>query len=147
MHQPADQLVAVLGDIVATRLKLRGVLGVVTDGRMRDIVPCDEICSDGKFTLWSKALSTVGTSMEAKAWAVDVPVSVGPVQVNPGDILFADEGERGAVVIPKEKLKEVVNLLEVQKKEDDGLLEDVKKGMSMIDAIKLHPKHYSVQPH
>lgn len=147
MHQPADQLVAVLGDIVATRLKLRGILGAVTNGRTRDIVPCEELCSDGKFTLWAKALSTVGTSMEAKAWAVDVPVKVGGVHLNPGDILFADEGERGCVVIPKDKLKQVVELLEVQKKEDDGLLEDVKKGMSMIDAIKLHPKHYSVQPH
>jgi regulator of RNase E activity RraA len=136
-----------VGDIVATRLKLRGVVGAVAHGRVRDIVSCDEICADGKFTIWTRALTTLGTSMEAKPWAVDVPVKIGQVTVRQGDVMIADEGERGAVVIPREKLKEVVDLLEVQKKADDGLLEDVKNGMSLADAVKNWPKHYSVQPH
>jgi regulator of RNase E activity RraA len=147
MHQPPGQAAAVLGDIVATRLKLRGVLGAVTNGRVRDIVSCDDLCADGKFTLWSHALSTVGTSMESKPCAVDIPVTVGNVEIRPGDVLVADEGERGCVVIPQDKLSRCVELLETQKKADDGLLEDVKQGMSMAEAIKRHPDHYSVQPH
>ncbi|KAF2093261.1 RraA-like protein [Rhizodiscina lignyota] len=145
-HNPKDQLVALFGDIVATRLKTRGVLGAIANGRGRDFVSSDKVC-DENFTMWCKGLSTVGTSMEAKPWAVDVPVKIGKVEVNPGDIMVADEGERGIAVIPRDKLKKIVEMLAVQKKADDGLLNDVRNGQSMADAIKNWPEHYSVQPH
>lgn len=143
MQQPTEQVVALLGDIVATRYKLRGVKGVVIDGRSRDVVACGEICADGGFQVWSKAVSSVGTSLEAKPWAADVPLMVGKVKVKPGDILVADEGEKVVVAIPQEKLDEVLKLLSEQKEADDGLLKDVQGGMDFKTAVKRWPKHYS----
>ena len=64
MQQPHHQIAALLGDIVGTRYKARGVLGVVTDGRMRDVIGCEELCKQGNFTSWTKAYSCVGTSIE-----------------------------------------------------------------------------------
>lgn len=33
--------------------------------------------------VWARATSTVGTALETKAWAVDVPITVQGIQVSP----------------------------------------------------------------
>lgn len=144
-QQPSEQIVALLGDIVATRLKVRGVVGAVIDGRARDIVSCANLCKDGKFQVWSRALSSVGTSLEAKPWAVNVPLTIGGVEVKPGDILCADEGEQVMTVIPREKLKDVMALLPNFKAADDAILRDVQQGDDLAKSFKAHPDHYTNQ--
>lgn len=107
------------------------------------MVACGEICSDGSFQVWSKALSSVGTSMEAKPWAVDVPIVVSGFQIYPGDVLVADEGEGVMAVIPQGKLKKIAELLPMLKEADDGLLKDVQDGVDFATALRNHPNHYS----
>lgn len=143
LQQPAHQIAALLGDIVATRWKTRGIRAVVTDGRTRDVVGCSELCADNTFSCWAKANTSVGTSLEGKPWAVDVPLRVGEVVCKPGDLLVADEGEMVCVVIPREKLGEVMKLLPKHKEADDGLLGDVQGGMGFKEAIKRWPGHYT----
>ncbi|KAI6787725.1 hypothetical protein KC366_g18565 [Hortaea werneckii] len=98
LQQPPGQICAVCGDILATRLKVRGTGGIVADGRVRDVVALSELCrpssttattassnssGEGKggegrpFTVWSRGTSTVGTGLAAQAWCVDVPLSLG----------------------------------------------------------------------
>lgn len=55
--QSSHQTAAVLGDILATRYKLRGILGFVADAPIRDVVNCEELCQQGEFTAWTKSLS------------------------------------------------------------------------------------------
>jgi regulator of RNase E activity RraA len=142
LQQPAGQTVALIGDIVATRFKVRGVAGAIVDGRMRDVAGCGELCADGNFAVWSKALSTVGTSLEAKPWAVGVPVQVGGVEVRPGDFAVLDEAEKGIVIVPKEKLAEVAELLPRLKEADDAVLRDVQAGIGLKEAFQQHRGHY-----
>jgi regulator of RNase E activity RraA len=142
MQQPTDQTVAVLGDIVATRYKQRGVLAAVVDGRVRDNTSCGEICRDGSFQAWTKRLSSVGTSLQAKPWAVDVPVRIGIVEVKPGDIICLDEGEGVSCVIPREQLEEVVRMLPELKEADDAVLRDVQQGIGLKEAFEAQPGHY-----
>ncbi|RMY84887.1 hypothetical protein D0861_06740 [Hortaea werneckii] len=98
LQQPPGQICAVCGDMLATRLKVRGTRGIVADGRVRDVVALAELCrpssttatiassnSSGEgrsgaetpFTVWSRGTSTVGTGLAAQAWCVDVPLSLG----------------------------------------------------------------------
>jgi regulator of RNase E activity RraA len=142
LQQPSGQIVALLGDIIATRFKVRGIVGAVVDGRMRDTVGCGELCADGNFAVWSKGLSTVGTSLEAKPWAMDIPVQIGGVTVRPGDFAVLDEAEKGIVVIPKEKLAEVAELLPGLKEADDAVLRDVREGVDLKEAFQRHRGHY-----
>jgi regulator of RNase E activity RraA len=142
-QQPKGQISALLGDIMVTRLKVRGVLGAVVDGRTRDTDSCAAICEDGDFQVWSKGFSAAGPSLEAKPWAVDVPLQVGDVCVNPGDILCADEGDRAITVIPRELLQSVYAMLPILKAASNGVLEDVKNGMSLPEAVSQHPDFYS----
>lgn len=149
MQQPPSQIVGLVGDIVATRYKARGVQGCFVDGRVRDISGIAPICQSGKeaasgsFTCWSRALTSVGTSLQAKPWAVDAPVKIGAVEVSAGDIMVADEAEGACCVIPRDMLDEVMALLPGHKEADDGLLADVQGGMSFGEAIKRWPGHYS----
>lgn len=143
-QQGEDAVGALVGDIVATRLKVRGVLGVFADGHTRDIVGIAEVCEGASFQAWSKSLISAGTSTSDKPWAVDVPLKIGKVVVQPGDIICADEGEMVSCVIPRDKLDEVLELLPKQKEADNGLLKDVQEGMDFKEAIKRHPDHYSV---
>jgi regulator of RNase E activity RraA len=142
LQQPSGQIVALLYDIIATRFKVRGVVGAIVDGRMRDVAGCGELCADEKFSVWSKSLSTVGTSLEAKPWAVDIQVQVGGVVVRPGDFAVLDEAEKGIVVIPNEKLAEVAELLPGLKEADDAVLRDVRDGVDLKKAFQRHRGHY-----
>jgi regulator of RNase E activity RraA len=142
LQQPSGQMVALLGDIIATRFKVRGIAGAIVDGRMRDVAGCGKLCTDGNFSVWSKSLSTVGTSLEAKPWAVDIPVQVGGVTVRPGDFAVLDEAEKGIVVIPKEKLADVAELLPGLKEADDAVLQDVRDGVDLKEAFQRHRGHY-----
>jgi regulator of RNase E activity RraA len=143
MHQPEGQICALLGDLVASRLKYRGIKAAVIHGRVRDVASCGDLCNDGNFQVWSKAYSTVGTGMEAKPWASDMPLQIGGLTINAGDIMVADAPEQGIVVIPKDKLQEVADLLPGLEQADDKVLKDVNDGVSLDEAFKRHRGHHA----
>lgn len=96
-----DARASVMGDMMALRLKVRGVRGVVTDGGYRDApgiratgLPCFQARDSGPAT--PIALSPV---------EFDVPVGVAGVAVYPGDVIVGD-GE-GVVCIPRHLIQEV----------------------------------------
>ncbi|KAL1297344.1 hypothetical protein AAFC00_004889 [Neodothiora populina] len=159
IQQPPNQSCAVVGDILATRLKLRGVRGVVVDGRVRDLRAlgrwsCGSSTTqrggDGEgeeggkrdedegFVVWSKGTSTVGSGLQAKAFAVGVRLRIGVVGVDEGDILFADASERGVVVIPRNRLSELLEMLPAVKAADDAVFADVEAGVSVQEAFRRH---------
>jgi len=109
---------------------------------MRDVAGCAELCATGDFAVWSKGISTVGTTLEAKPWAVDVPVKVGGMVVRPGDFAVLDEAEKGIVVIPREKLAEVAEVLPGLKEADDAVLRDVQAWVGLGEAFQRHREHY-----
>ena len=143
VQQPKNHKSAIIGDIIATRLRHRGVSGVIVDGRIRDIKSCTTICDESPFQIWSAGISAVGFSIEAKPWAVNIALQIGDVWVKPGDIVVADEIDEALVVIPKEQLQAVYELLPVQKAAADGVLDLVRNGSTLSDAVKKHPDFYS----
>ena len=143
MQQPEGQVCALLGDLVASRLQHRGVAAAVIDGRVRDIASCGDICDQSDFQVWSKGISAVGTGLQAKPWAIDISLDVGGIIVQPGDIMVADEADRGVVVIPKDKFSEVLELLPELKQADDNVLKDVHAGVDLGEAFRRHRGHYT----
>ncbi|CAI7612868.1 unnamed protein product [Penicillium pancosmium] len=131
IEQPGDQYCAVTGGIMATRMKALGLKGAVVGGRIRDL---RELQATG-LPIWARSTSTVGTGAEAKAVARDVPISIGGVTVSPGDIVFCDPFE-GVVVIPRDLLDPVMELMPKLISMDEKAIEAVAQGMTVTQAFK-----------
>ena len=84
------------GEIVGTQVKTLGAEAIITDGAVRDL----EALRDMGMKVWSEYV------VVSHGWIdvglADVPIEVGGLMVNPGDIIHADMN--GIVCIPKEIL-------------------------------------------
>ncbi|MEE8351986.1 MAG: ribonuclease activity regulator RraA [Rhodospirillales bacterium] len=92
---------AVIGDLLAERLKIRGVAGVVSDGGIRD---CDEALAVG-LPLYAAGPAAPASVAGHAAADIETPVACGGVAVFPGDIIIGD-GD-GIAVIPQALAAEV----------------------------------------
>ena len=100
--QPNNQLVAQMGELSAETLHRKGVLGVVTDGALRDT---NFILRLG-FPCWGTFFSprdVVGLWLPT---AINQPIRIEDVVINPGDWVHGDRD--GMVVIPAAHLDEVI---------------------------------------
>ncbi|KAL5362507.1 ribonuclease E inhibitor RraA/Dimethylmenaquinone methyltransferase [Aspergillus floccosus] len=131
IEQPEGQYCAVLGGIMAVRMKTLGVKGAVVNGRVRDLAEINAC----QLPVWAYGTSTVGTGAEAKPGARNVPVSLGGVTVSPGDIIFCDPLE-GVVAIPRGLLDQVLEVMPKLVAMDDKVKEAVEQGMNVFDAFK-----------
>lgn len=101
--QPHNQLVAQMGELSAETLHRKGVLGVVTDGALRDT---NFILRLG-FACWGTfhtPRDIVGLWLPT---SVDQPIMIDDVRINPGDWVHGDRD--GMVVIPAAVLDEVID--------------------------------------
>jgi regulator of RNase E activity RraA len=79
----------------------------------------------------------VGTGAEAKPHAIQVPLDIDGTIVKPGDLVFSD-AKNGVVIIPQDKVEEVVAMLPKLVEADDRVKEDVENGMTVQEAFKKH---------
>jgi regulator of RNase E activity RraA len=87
--------------------------------------------------IWAYGVSTVGVGGGSMPWAIQVPIDVDGVMVTPGDIAFCDPAN-GVVVIPRDKLEKVMDLLPKLTAADDKVKDAVLAGMTVKEAFKLH---------
>ena len=100
--QPNTHSIALMGELSARALMVKGTKGYLMDGHCRDV---EEII-DAQFPVFCR-LSTPADIVER--WKYDAlgdPITIGSVTICSGDYIIADMD--GAVIIPQEVVEEVV---------------------------------------
>ncbi len=121
-----NRSVGVLGDILAMRLKQRGVAGVVADGMMRDTEP---MISVGLPVLCAgRAAPASMTGLIAAD--VQVPIGCGGTAVFPGDLIVADAD--GAVVVPRHLADQLARDGLEQERMERFVFRQVRNGQSTL---------------
>ena len=90
------------GELLSTAAVARGAVGCAIDGHTRDALRITEL----GFPVFATGFRPVDSSWRSSVIAYDCPVTCGGVLVRPGDIVFGDFD--GIVVVPRERLAEVV---------------------------------------
>jgi 4-hydroxy-4-methyl-2-oxoglutarate aldolase len=133
--RPGDMLVVALssdnedgmfGELLATSLAARGVVGLVVDAGCRDV----SALRDMAFPVWSRAVSARGT-VKATLGAVNVPVVVAGVAVTPGDVAVADDD--GVVFVPSRRAADVATACDAREAKEATVRERLSRGELGLD--------------
>jgi regulator of RNase E activity RraA len=96
-----DARVASGGQILMTRLMVRGAAGMVSDGGIRDAGPIAEM----DFSVFCAGPAAPLNLVHHHAVDINVPIACGGVAVYPGDLIVGDTD--GVVIIPAELAEQV----------------------------------------
>jgi regulator of RNase E activity RraA len=134
MDARRDASAATGGDILMTRLMVRGVAGVVTDGGLRDSPTIEKLAWPAYCGARSAPLNLV------RHHAVDaqLPIGCGGVAVYPGDVAVGDA--EGVVIIPKAMADEVAKEAAAQTEFEDWVEAKVKEGRSIFGLYPPNPQ-------
>ena len=111
---PFPRKSAHLGEVMATIAARLGVVGVVTDGGLRDIVEVKQV------GLQCFAKGLVASHGNPRLIEVGVPVTVDGVRIEPGDLLHGDAN--GVTAIPREIAGQVAQAAAEIRAEEAGLM-------------------------
>lgn len=121
-----DARAASAGSILVTRLMVRGVAGIVTDGGFRDSPEIAELA----IPAYHHRPSAPTNLTLHQALDINVPIGCGDVPVFPGDVVVGD-GE-GVIVIPAAIADEIATEAVEMTAFEDFVLSEVQGGRSIL---------------
>lgn len=119
-----------MGAISASIGKRQGEAGAVVDGAVRDTPHSRGI----GYPVWSKGASPVTGKWRIETVAINVPVAICGIAVNPGDLVVADEV--GVCFVPRARAAEVLAVVQRVLKYEANRLAQVAAGVSIPDLAK-----------
>lgn len=126
MDSRKDPRAASAGSILISRLMVRGVVGVVTDGGFRD---SPEIAELGIRAYHNRPSAPTNLTLN-QALDINVPIGCGDVAVWPGDVMVGDD--EGVIVIPAHLADEIAAEAVEMTAYEDFVAEKVLAGATII---------------
>ena len=124
MPEPAP--VALIGELLATQVKVRGAAGMLVDAAIRDV---EELIELG-LPIWARFIRAAGAT-KTQVGALNIPVMVGGAQIAPSDILVLDAD--GAVCVKSARVNEVLQASEARFEKEARLREKLLAGEISYD--------------
>ncbi|GEK92170.1 RraA family protein [Alkalibacterium kapii] len=119
---------SVWGDTMALFAQKQGVAGAVLNGVYRDVEPINEL----GFPVFAKGTSTKSGKNLVAVDAVNVPIQIDDVRIDPDDLIFGDES--GVMVIPYQHVETVLKEAKRLKDKDQHFIDNLESGMPYKDA-------------
>jgi 4-hydroxy-4-methyl-2-oxoglutarate aldolase len=101
LTMPLPEPVALVGELLLTQAKVRGVAAVLVDAAVRDVEELREL----GLPVWTRWVRATGAT-KVEVGALDEPVGVGGARIEPGDLVVLDAD--GAVVVARGRAEEVL---------------------------------------
>lgn len=120
------------GEILSCAAQKKGVSGVFIDGAARDVDFCQEI----GFPVFARGIVPITARGRIMQEDFNCPIRLGDIQVRPGDILVGDVN--GIVVIPPEKVEEVLSAAEMILEKEERMKADILSGMDILEVDSKH---------
>lgn len=118
----------VWGDILTEIAHRRGMAGTVIDGICRDVAMCLKL----GYPVYSRGHWMRTGKDRVQVEATNVPVNIGDVRVQPGDLLRGDAD--GVVVLPREHEDAILDLAESIEEAENRIREAVRGGQRLDEA-------------
>jgi regulator of RNase E activity RraA len=119
--------IAPWGSLLTTAAKARGGVGCITDGLVRDIKGIRGL----KFPVYHGGIGPLDSRGRGMVMAIDVPIWCAGVRVCSGDLVFGDAD--GAVVVPKEAEKAVLDHAFEKISGENSTMDDLRNGAYLRD--------------
>jgi 4-hydroxy-4-methyl-2-oxoglutarate aldolase len=120
------------GEVLTTGAEARGIAGLVIDGGTRDTAALQ---AHG-FPVFSALVSLPGAS-KVKGGTVGRPVTVGGVEITPGDWIVGDAD--GVVVIAAADLEAVLDAGQARAAAEQAIFAKLREGATTVDLFALDP--------
>ncbi len=112
---------ALVGEIMATLARTRGAAGLVIDGAVRDTGALARM----DFPCFARAANHRGPYKNGPG-EINVPVSIGGLVIQPGDIVVGDED--GVVAFPQAIAEELLVAVNLQEKKEADIIQSILAG-------------------
>jgi regulator of RNase E activity RraA len=129
-----DKRISCWGDILANAACAKGIRGVIIDGNCRDIDANREI----GFPVYGRGAVPVSARNRLVQYSHGEPIEFGGVTASKGDYVLADGS--GTIVIPAERIVEVLDLAERLAKREAAMVAAVRSGRSVVEVM--HDKEF-----
>ncbi len=113
---------ALMGDLIATKARTRGIAGMVLDGLVRDLPGLQEV----GLPVFARGVTPIGP-LHRGPGEINFPVSCGGIVVNPGDLVCADGN--GVVIVRREFAADTLHQLETRRDALREYIANVRRGV------------------
>lgn len=117
-----DLTSAIIGEIMATQAKLRGVAGIVINGAIRD----SDAIRAGDLPIFAAGVTHRGPYKDGPG-EINVPIALNGMIIEPGDLVLGD-GD-GLVAIAFDQTEAVLHAARAKKTNEDKILADLHAGI------------------
>lgn len=118
------------GEIAAVAAHMRGMIGLVCDGAVRDIDRFQAL----DFPVYARGVSMKGTS-KVKLGTINEAIVCAGVLVAPGDVIVADAD--GVVAVPAGEVAEVIQAARAKEEAEQRIMDRIRAGELTVDVLGL----------
>ena len=120
---------AVVGDLIVGMFKNRGVVGVVTDGAVRDVTGLMKV----GVPVFARG-TTANSPQKNGPGTIGQPIVIGGVIVHSGDLVVGDRD--GIVVLSREQIHEALEEIEAIREKESKIEAEIARGLTKPDWVK-----------